>query len=97
VATTEPSYVKAGTEALVTDREKLQTLVNNASDSQKNTLKNLGLINEKHQIKPYLLNRSDLFTKIGKEIEEAMKSGKDQMAVTMEVMKKYQDELRKLA
>ncbi len=38
----------------------------------------------------------DLFTKIGKEIEEAMKSGRDQMTVTMEVMKKYQDELKKL-
>lgn len=38
----------------------------------------------------------DLFMKIGKEIEEGMKSGRDQMTVTMEVMRKYESELKKL-
>lgn len=34
-----------------------------------------------------------LFTKIAQEIQEKMKSGKDQMAATMEVMQAHQAEL----
>lgn len=39
----------------------------------------------------------DLFKKIADEIQKKMKNeNKEQMAATMEVMKKYQDELRTL-
>jgi hypothetical protein len=34
-----------------------------------------------------------LFTKIAQEIQEKMKTGKDQMAATMEVMQNHQTEL----
>ncbi|MDO8575271.1 MAG: hypothetical protein Q7R78_01025 [bacterium] len=36
----------------------------------------------------------DLFTKIAKEIQVKIKGGKGQMEASMEVMKKYQSELR---
>ncbi|MFC1623510.1 hypothetical protein ACFL05_00095 [Patescibacteria group bacterium] len=36
----------------------------------------------------------DLFQKIGLEVQEKMKEGKDQMAATMEVMQLHQDELK---
>jgi hypothetical protein len=36
----------------------------------------------------------ELFEKIGLEIQEKMKGGKDQMAAAMEVMQKYQNELQ---
>ncbi len=35
-----------------------------------------------------------LFEKIATEVQEKMKGGKDQMAATMEVMQKYQNELK---
>lgn len=38
----------------------------------------------------------DFFQKIGVEVQEEMKKGKDQMAATMEVMQRHQDELKKL-
>ena len=38
----------------------------------------------------------ELFQKIAKEVQIGMKSGKNQMAATMEVMKKHQDELKGL-
>lgn len=38
----------------------------------------------------------ELFKKIAKEIEEKVKSGKDQQYASMEVMKKYEAELKKL-
>lgn len=38
----------------------------------------------------------ELFKKIGLEVQQKVKEGKDQMAATMEVMQKYQDELKKL-
>ncbi len=38
----------------------------------------------------------DLFNKIGLEVQEKMKQGKDQMAATMEVMQKYQEDLKKV-
>lgn len=37
-----------------------------------------------------------LFQKIGAEVQEEMKKGKDQMTATMEVFQRYQDELKKL-
>ncbi len=36
----------------------------------------------------------ELFQKIGLEVQQKMKEGKDQMAATMEVMQKYQDDLK---
>ena len=36
----------------------------------------------------------ELFQKIGSEVQEKMKQGKDQMTATIEVMKAHQDELR---
>lgn len=38
----------------------------------------------------------DLFTKIAKEMEEGIKQGEDRMAVGMRVMKKYENDLKKL-
>jgi len=40
-------------------------------------------------------NNPDLFNKIAVEVQEEMKRGKDQMAASMAVMAKYQDELKK--
>lgn len=52
------------------------------------------------QIDPILdviKNNPELFQKIATEIEEKSKNGhKDQMAVAMEVMQKYQSELQKV-
>ncbi len=38
----------------------------------------------------------ELFQKIAMEAQEKMKGGKDQMAAMMEVMKKYEDDLKKI-
>lgn len=38
----------------------------------------------------------ELFKKIAKEIEEKVKSGQDQQTASIEVMKKYEAELKKL-
>ena len=38
----------------------------------------------------------ELFQKIGMEVQQKMKEGKDQMAASMEVMQKYQEELKKI-
>lgn len=38
----------------------------------------------------------ELFQKIAQEAQEKMKSGKDQMSAMMEVMQKYQSELKSL-
>ncbi|MEX0673076.1 MAG: hypothetical protein WDZ82_00020 [Candidatus Paceibacterota bacterium] len=40
-------------------------------------------------------NNPELFEKISKEIKQEMKNGKDQMAASMLVMKKYQGEIQK--
>ena len=37
-----------------------------------------------------------LFENIAKEVQELMKSGKDQMSATMEVMRKHQAELQEV-
>jgi len=39
----------------------------------------------------------ELFKKIAEEIKAKMDGGKDQQSASMEVMQKYQDELKKLA
>lgn len=39
----------------------------------------------------------DFFQKIALEIQQEIGKGKEQMAATMEVMQKYQNELRELA
>ncbi len=36
----------------------------------------------------------DFFQKIGLEVQEEMKKGKDQMTATMEVSKRYESELK---
>ena len=38
----------------------------------------------------------DLFKKIAEEIQSKIKGGMDQQAASMEVMKKYEEELKKL-
>lgn len=38
----------------------------------------------------------DFFQKIGLEVQEEMKKGKDQMSATMEVVKKHEAELKNL-
>ncbi len=38
----------------------------------------------------------ELFQKIGTEVQALMAQGKDQMAATMEVMQKHQEELKKI-
>lgn len=40
-----------------------------------------------------LQEHPDLFQKIAKEVESGMKAGKDKMAVTMEIVQKYEKEL----
>ncbi|MFZ2205075.1 MAG: hypothetical protein WAV23_00590 [Minisyncoccia bacterium] len=39
----------------------------------------------------------ELFKKIAAEVQEKIKKGMDQNAASMEVMQKYQEELKKLA
>ena len=39
----------------------------------------------------------DLFTKIGKEVEERKKKGQDEIMASVAVMKKYEADLQKLA
>lgn len=41
-----------------------------------------------------MLKNPELFEKIAKEIKDLEKQGKPQMVASMEVMKKYQNELR---
>jgi transcription elongation factor GreA-like protein len=48
---------------------------------------------EQERILNVVEKNPDLFLKIGAEIQEKMKGGKDQMAAAMEVMQKYKEEL----
>jgi peptide subunit release factor RF-3 len=43
-----------------------------------------------------MMKNPELFQKIGKEIKELEKQGKNQVFASMEVMKKYQNELKEL-
>ncbi len=38
----------------------------------------------------------DLFQKIGAEVQQLMKQGRDQTSASMEVMRKYQHEIKKV-
>ncbi len=38
----------------------------------------------------------ELFKKIAEEVQVKIKSGQDQMSASMEVMRKYQDQIKKL-
>lgn len=43
-----------------------------------------------------LQKNPELFQKIGLEVQAEVKKGKNQMTATMEIVKKYEDELKKL-
>lgn len=60
VATTEAAYVQAGAEPLTSNRSDLQKLVDRCSDTQKTTLKNLGLTDAENKISPLKLTPTDL-------------------------------------
>lgn len=51
---------------------------------------------EQEKIFNMIQKNPELFQKIGLEVQEEMKKGKDQMSATMEVVKKYEEELKKL-
>lgn len=51
---------------------------------------------EQDKIFNMLEKNPDFFQKIGTEIQEEMKKGKDQMSATQEVVKKYESELKGL-
>lgn len=53
---------------------------------------------EAEQDKMFVLieKNPDFFQKIALEVQEMVKSGKDQMSATMEVMQKYQTELQSI-
>lgn len=51
---------------------------------------------EQDKIFAMIEKNPEFFQKIGLEIQEKMKNGRDQMSVTMEVMKKYETELKGL-
>jgi len=49
---------------------------------------------EQEKILKVVSENPELFGKIAKEIQEKIKNGEDQMAASMEVMGKYQNELK---
>jgi hypothetical protein len=51
---------------------------------------------EQEKVFGMLEKNPQLFEKIGLEVQEEMKKGKDQMAATMEVVKKYESDLKGL-
>ncbi len=51
---------------------------------------------EQDKVFGMLQKNPELFQKIAVEVQEEMKKGKDQMSATMQVVKKYEDELKKL-
>lgn len=61
----------------------------------KNQLKKSGLPeSQQDKLIEGMLKNPQLFEKMAKEIKALEKQGKNQMAASMEVMKKYQNELR---
>lgn len=52
--------------------------------------------NEQEKMIKLVQENPELFQKIAMEVQEKMKGGKDQMAATMEVVQKYQDEIKKV-
>ncbi len=51
---------------------------------------------EQDKMMAIISKNPELFMKIGKEVEEKSKHGGDKMAVAMEVLKNYQEEIKKL-
>jgi 2-oxo-4-hydroxy-4-carboxy--5-ureidoimidazoline (OHCU) decarboxylase len=51
---------------------------------------------EQDKILTMIEKNPDLFQKIGTKVQAEMKKGKDQMAATMEVVKRYEAELKGL-
>ena len=51
---------------------------------------------EQDKVFAMLEKNPDLFQKIGLEVQAEMKKGKDQMSATMEVVKKYESDLKNL-
>jgi len=51
---------------------------------------------EQEKMMKLVMENPELFQKIALEIQTKMKEGKDQMAATMEVMSKYQNELKSI-
>lgn len=51
---------------------------------------------EQDKILNMIEKNPDLFEKIAKETQDLMKTGKDQMSSAMEVMKKYESDLKKI-
>ncbi len=51
---------------------------------------------EQEKVFAMLEKNPQLFEKIGLEVQEEMKKGKDQMKATMEVVKKYEADLKGL-
>lgn len=50
---------------------------------------------QREKVKQAFMKNPELFEKIAKEIEALQKQGKNQMFASMEVMKKYEDQIRK--
>jgi hypothetical protein len=65
-------------------KQMLKTKMKGMSEEQQNML--LGMVEK----------NPDFFKKIGEEVEAKKKSGKDEMAATMEVMRQHQAEFQKL-
>jgi len=51
---------------------------------------------QREQIMTLVTKNPELFKKIGEEVERRTKGGEPQMKATMEVMRKYQNEIRAL-
>ena len=51
---------------------------------------------QREQILALVEKNPDLFKKIGEEVDRRVKGGENQMKASMEVMKKYKDELQGL-
>lgn len=60
-----------------------------------NQLKKSGMPQEQQdKLIEAMLKNPELFQKIAKEVKELQKQGRNEMSASMEVMKKYQNELR---
>ncbi len=51
---------------------------------------------EQERMVKVITENPKLFQKIGEEVQIKMKDGKDQMSATMEVMQKYQSDLKQI-
>jgi hypothetical protein len=51
-------------------------------------------VDQQEKILAMVEKNPEFFQKIAIEVQEKMKQGKDQMAATMEVMQKYQNDLK---